>query len=173
MGFPLLAWDSDIGLYEVHDDDTGEDGASVVRSHTTNMSSDASRSSWASPPESVSSSERNKSPVPSTTPWGSAGGRSKWPSSSGNSRPSMADTQLGDPIAKEDSRIIGWRETNAERGQKISKSARKRRNKARNAQAQAEAQEQAAQARLLEAAVEGELRPSGLGSSWGNPYEAW
>ena len=173
MDFPLLAWDSDIGLYEVRDDDTGEDGESVVRAHATNMSSDASRSSWASSPESVSSSERNKSPVPSTTPWGSAGGRSKWPSSSGNSRHSMADTQLGDPIAKEDSRIIGWRETNAVRGQKISKSARKRRNKARIAQAQAQAQEQAAQARLLEAAVEGELRPSGPGSSWGNPYEAW
>ena len=173
MGFELLAWDSDSGWYEADGDDEGEsERASVSKSHTTSISTFALLSGRASSPSSsrVSQSGGSEASMPSTTP--SAGGRSKWPLLSGNSRPSTADTQWDDPIA-EDSRQKGGRVTNAEGGQKVSKNARKRRNKARRAQAQAQAQEQAAQASLLEAALDVELPPSGPGSSWGDPDEVW
>ena len=164
MGFALLAWDSDDALYEVDDDDEGEgEGGSVARLHTINTSSASSISS-------VSSSGRNDGSMSSTTPWGSAGGRSKWPSLSSNSRPSTVDTS--DPTAKGDSCKKCGRDTNSEGGQKMSKGARKGRNKAKNARAQAQAQEQAAQASLL-AALDVELPPGGPGSSWGDLNEAW
>jgi len=76
-------------------------------------------------------------------------------------------------LAKEDSRKKGGREPNVESGQKVSKSARRKKNWARDARAQAEAQAQAALANLLESALDVELPPVGPGSSWGDPNEAW
>ncbi|KAH9018786.1 hypothetical protein EDB83DRAFT_2570317 [Lactarius deliciosus] len=99
-----------------------------------------------------------------------------------NGFPALNNTYWGDPVtmvlakmAEEDSRRRGGREANTrpERGLKVSKNARKRRNWAKNAQAQAEAQAQAALASLLEAALDVELPPGGPGSSWGNPNEVW
>ena len=82
-----------------------------------------------------------------------------------------------DPIAKwladtaretspQGGRKRGGKAADAEGRQKVSKGARKRRNKANIERAQVQAQAQAAQASVLEAALD-------ITSSWGNPNEVW
>ena len=96
-----------------------------------------------------------------------------------NGFPTFADTHWGDPIAmavaeaaKGDSRRKSGSEDDAEGGgttKKLTKSARKRKNKARTAQVQAQIFAPATQASALDV----DIPPGGPGSSWGDPNEAW
>lgn len=76
----------------------------------------------------------------------------------------LADTAR--EASPQGNRRRGGRGANAEGRQKVSKGARKRRNKAKTEQAQVQAQVQAAQASVLESALD-------LANSWGNPNEVW
>ena len=106
-------------------------------------------------------------------------------SSVGSGFPTFADTHWGDPIAmamadaakegkrdrgRQDDGSAGEEGPGPRGGSKMSKSARRRKNKAKSALVQA----QAAQVDVLEQAVlDVELPPGGPGSSWGDPNEAW
>jgi hypothetical protein len=68
---------------------------------------------------------------------------------------------------------LAGEEGSTEGGGKVSKSARKRRNKAKTALAQTQAQAMEAHANKVEAALGVQLAPGGPGSSWGDPNETW